>query len=107
MKQKIEHRQGFRRECVVPVERSHGPSERIRTVDISRKGVGLIANYPMPIDDDIAIQVDLNPRGESVVVWGKVCWVRRIPQTGNYRIGVKFTDVVIEGSRSRLKKFLK
>jgi len=107
MKSKAEHRRGLRQECVVPVERNSGPFDRIRTVDISQKGIGLICDHPMPIDDDIAVQVDLDARGESVVVWGKIRWVRRIKDTGNYRIGVKFTDVVLQGSQSRLKKYLK
>jgi hypothetical protein len=107
MKYKKEARQGLRRECMVPVDSHEGTFDKIRTVDISQKGVGLICNYPMPVDDDIAVKVDLTPRGESVVVWGKVRWVKRIAHTGNYRIGVKFTDQILCGSRSRLSRSIK
>jgi len=105
MKKTKEFRTSKRRGCLVPVDSGASQRDHMRTVDISRKGIGLISNHPLAIDEDVAVKMDLSPDGESVVVWGKVCWVRRIPESGNYRLGIEFKRDVLSGSKRRYKRY--
>jgi len=103
MKKTKEFRASRRRGCEVPVDSRLEHPGRMRAVDISRKGIGLISNRALTVDEDVAVKMDLSPDGESVVVWGKVSWVQRIPGSGNYRLGIRFTEDVLSGSRRRFK----
>ena len=105
MKKNIEYRANKRRRCLVPAESPADACERIRTVDISRKGIGLISNHPMDVGEDVAVKVELSASGSAVVVWGKVRWVERIPESGNYRLGIRFNDQVMSGSPEQFDKY--
>ena len=95
-----------RKSCHVPVDPRLGESERMRTVDISREGLGLECDHPMTVGQEVAVRMDLSARGDSVLVWGKVRWVRRLPGSGSYRLGIGFTEYVPNSSPTRLRKYL-
>ncbi len=98
-------RKAERFSCLVPVEgQSNGLFCDTNTVDISRNGIGLISSHKIPLNKEIALELQLDENGEPVLVIGKVKWVRKIESTGNYRIGLHFEDV-IDGSVSRLDKY--
>jgi len=94
-----------RRRCLVPVDSRAGEAASMRTVDISRRGLGLITERPMAVGDGLAVQMDVSPDGDAVVVWGKVRWVRRIPSTGRYRLGVRFDESTPNASAAELKRY--
>ena len=105
MKKNKDFRADKRRDCLVPVDSRLDVGDRMRTVDISRKGLGLISNHPLAVDEDVAVKMDLSADGESVVVWGKVSWVKRIPESGHYRLGIRFTEDVLAGQTRRFKNY--
>jgi len=90
--------------CLVPVDGQEGGTfDNLRTVDISKTGIGFVSQKKIPLNKKIAIELDLNG-DESVFVIGRVKYVRPIAQTQNYRIGLSFTDVP-SGNKSRLNKY--
>ncbi len=91
--------------CLVPVDgQSNGLFCNTNTVDISRNGVGLISSHKIPLNQQIALELQLDENGEPVLVIGKVKWVKKIGTTGNYRIGLHFENIV-DGPVSRLDKY--
>jgi len=40
-----------------------------------------------------------------VILVGRVLWAEQIGQADKYRIGMKFGDNVLDGSKDRLKKY--
>lgn len=92
-------------DCAVPVEGKKGSTfDHTKTVDISRHGIGFISDHPIPINQKIAVELALKPNTEPVLVVGVVKWVRQIPDTKQYRVGMTFAEI-IGGSSTRLDKF--
>ncbi|MFP4473768.1 MAG: PilZ domain-containing protein [Candidatus Omnitrophota bacterium] len=99
-------RKADRQSCTVPIEGPHqGRFSHACVRDISRGGVGLISQEEVAVDQQIAVELELSPEGDTAVVMGRVKWVRPDPQTGGYRVGLKFGKVVDPGSRSRIKHY--
>ena len=97
-------RKAERKDCFVPVEGQEDSSfAQIQTVDISRTGLGLISKSRLPVNQTIAVELDLTPEGEPVFAFGQVKWIRSMNGPG-YRVGMQFTDFV-NGSQSRFTKF--
>jgi len=91
--------------CLVPVEGKEGSIfDCTSTVDISKSGIGFVIQKKIPLNKKIAIELNLDQEDDSVLVIGKVRWVTSIAESGNYRIGLSFTDVKY-GSKSRLNKY--
>ncbi len=98
-------RSEFRRNCFVPVESKSDTSfDQTQTVDISRHGIGFISSHPHNINEKIAIEIQLKPNTDPVLVIGIVKWVRRISDSEQYRVGMNY-DEVISGSPKRLDRF--
>jgi len=88
-------RKSERFECLVPVDGpQNGTFDRMRTVDFSKGGVGFISEHDIPVNAKIGIELMLDPDSDPVLVVGRVQWSRFIPETGLYRVGMMFTDVV-------------
>jgi hypothetical protein len=102
----LEHRKTLRRPCHVPVEGQRGGAfDDICSVDISHSGIGFVSQSKLPLYQKIAVEVELGPGQDPVVMMGEVKWVTQIGSTKNYRIGMKFIKVLSSGSRSRLTRF--
>ena len=100
-------RKNPRHTCTVPVDgKQGGPFDSSKTVDFSQGGLGLISSRRLPVDKEIAIQLDLSEEGHSALVVGKVQWVNPIAQTNNFRVGVVFKDM-LQGSRTNVKDYLR
>ncbi len=100
-------RKMHRHTCTVPVDgKQGGPFDASRTVDFSEGGLGLISNRRLPLNKEIAIQLDLSEQGQSALVLGTVQWVNQIAQTDNFRIGVAFKEM-FQGSRAYVKGYLR
>lgn len=105
---KTANKRKFKREnCFVPVDGKQGSVfENLQTVDFSKDGMGFVSTKKVPVNKKIAVELDLDDSENPVFVIGKVRWVRSDKDTGYYRIGMHFEDV-LNGSKSRLQKYFK
>lgn len=76
-----------------------------RTFDISRDGIGFLSDHAIPVHEKVAIELALKPDGEPVLVVGEVKWVHKLSDSGQYRIGLSFADV-IDGNREDIDQTL-
>ncbi len=107
MKKNSDKRKDERFKCYVPVEGKDGSCfEKTQTVDISKNGIGFISSNSISLKEKIAVELVLSPEGDPVLVVGQVKWVRPVPGTTNFRVGMTFEDV-LNGSSSRIKKYFK
>ncbi len=94
-----------RRDCFVPVESKSDTSfDGTQTVDISRHGIGFISSHSHSINEKIAIEIQLKPNTDPVLVIGTVKWVRKLSDSDQFRIGLIY-DEVISGSPKRLDRY--
>ena len=94
-----------RQNCFVPVEsKSDSSFDQTQTVDISRHGIGFISHHPHNINEKIAIEIQLKPNTDPVLVIGVVKWVRKISDSEQYRIGMNY-DEILSGSQRRLDRY--
>src|SRR5271167_2970756 len=92
--------------CFVPVEGKQGSEfDQTKTMDISRHGIGFLSSQPVAINQKIALEIVLKPNTEPVMVIGVVKWVSKVPDSGQYRVGMVFSEI-ISGSPTRLDKYL-
>ncbi len=102
-----EQRKAKRYNCAVPIDGKQGSAfDHVRTVDISRNGIGFVSDTAVPINQKIAVEIALSPDGEPVVVMGVVKWVRKLSDSDQYRIGMTFSQV-LSGSQTRLNQHLR
>lgn len=103
---KIEKRRKTKRiDCVVPVESKEGGIfDHVKTIDFGRGGVGFVCDHEIPLNQEIAIELDLTEEGEPAYVIGKVRWVQPIEKSKQFRIGLSFDDM-LRGSKTRLNKY--
>ncbi len=105
MKTGHEKRTEERQNCFVPVEGKEGSTyDATQTVDISPHGIGFVSAHPHQINERIAIEIQLKPHTEPVLVLGTVKWVRRITDSEQFRVGLTFEEV-LSGSSTRLEKY--
>ena len=94
-----------RNHCFVPVEsKSESLFDQTQTVDISCHGIGFVSSHPHNINEKIAIEIQLKPNTNPVLVIGIVKWVRRLSNSEQYRIGMNY-DEIISGSQRRLDRY--
>ena len=106
MNTKLNKRKTKRQFCYVPVEAKKGtPFDKICTVDISRDGIGFISQKRVKVDEKVAIAVELTSEGKTALVLGQVKWIREMPQSAEYRLGIKFTNILVQGSKAILKSY--
>jgi hypothetical protein len=99
------HRTAPRLNCEVPIDSSSGNIfAGTQTVDVARGGMGFVSDHEIPVNQQITVELELEKGAPPVFVIGKVLWVKQIPETGQYRIGMSFVDMV-KGSKSRLDKY--
>ena len=100
-------RKNLRFDCLVPVEgKAGGPFDHTKTVDFSKGGLGFVSRQKVPLNREIAIEIDLSRQGEPAFVIGKVRWVDRIVNSDDFRIGVSFENI-LQGSKSRLQEYFR
>ena len=102
----IEHRKNDRQMCYVPVDgKANSLFSEVMTVDISQGGIGFVSSREIPLNEQIAVEVELGVQQESALVVGEVRWVEPVRGRREYRIGMKFVRVISPGSRSRLTEY--
>ena len=93
-----------RHSCQVPVEGKEGSVfDDTQTIDISRHGIGFVSPHPHALNEKVAIEIQLKPNTEPVLVLGVVKWVRKISDSETWRIGLNFQEI-LSGSQTRLDK---
>jgi c-di-GMP-binding flagellar brake protein YcgR len=101
----INNRMETRNNCFVPVEgKSDSSFDQTQTVDISCHGIGFISSCPHDINEKIAIEIQLKPNTDPVLVIGVVKWVRWVSDSEQYRIGMNY-DEISSGSQRRLGRY--
>ena len=104
MKNAANKRTEARQGCFVPVEGKQGSVfDDTKTIDISRHGIGFVSSHPHEINEKVAIEIQLKPDTEPVLVLGVVKWVRKISDSDQYRIGLNFKEF-LSGSETKLSK---
>jgi hypothetical protein len=102
----VNQRSETRYNCLVPVEGKEGSQfAQTKTLDISRHGIGLISSHAVGINQKIALEIVLKPDTKPVMVIGVVKWVRKLGVSGQYRVGMVFSEI-LSGSPDRLDKYL-
>ncbi len=105
MKAAANKRTEARHGCFVPVESKEGsPFDATQTVDISRHGIGFVSPFAHEINEKVAIELQLKPDTDPVLVVGVVKWVRKLSDSEGYRIGLNFEEF-LSGSKTRLNKY--
>ncbi len=95
-----------RHNCFVPVEgKENSLFDDTSTVDISRHGIGFVSAHPHREGERIAIEIQLKPDTDPVLVLGVVKWVTKT-EADNYRVGLTFEEV-LSGSQTRLNRYFK
>ncbi len=93
--------------CAVPVDSAKkSPFSESATVDISKGGLGFVSHRKIPLNTKIAFELILSLKEEPVLAIGKVKWVRPIPDSKNYRVGISFENI-LDGSKSRLTQYFR
>jgi len=99
------NRMETRNNCFVPVESKSDTSfDQTQTVDISCHGIGFVSSYPHRINEKIAIEIQLKPNVDPVLVIGIVKWVRKLPGVEHYRVGMNYDETSL-GSQRRLDRY--
>lgn len=100
-------RQFYRSDCIVPVDgKSDAIFSQIQTTDFSKRGLGCISSKEVPTGTKITVELDLAEYEEPILVIGEVMWCRPDEETGQYRIGMKFVDI-LRGSKARLDQYFR
>lgn len=90
--------------CFVPVESRKGTEfDRSQTVDISSKGAGFLSRRFIPVDTKMAVELNLSSQGDPVMAMGRVTWIRQIPDSDMYHLGLTFTEIPAR-IKNRLEK---
>jgi hypothetical protein len=99
------NRNEIRNRCFVPVEgKSRSSFDLTQTVDISSHGIGFISSSPHDINERIAIEIQLKPNTDPVIVIGIVKWVHKLSYSEQYRIGMNYDEIFL-GSQKRLDRY--
>jgi len=102
----LEKRKNLRVDCLVPIDAKEGSYfDETKTVDISRGGIGFVSANEIPLNQEIAVEIDFLEEEAPVFVIGKVCWVHPISNSEQFRIGMNF-DNILSGSKRLLYKYL-
>ena len=106
MNKTSEKRRARRVPCLVPVDgKKNSVFGKSLSVDFSKTGMGFVSSVSIPLNKKVAIELELDPSGESVVVVGRVKWVRSVNGSEAYRYGVHFEELP-PAVKSRLSKYL-
>lgn len=98
-------RKSKRLSCTVPVDsKAGGPFDNTCTLDFSRGGLGFLSSKKIPLNKEITIEIDIEDEGHSVFVVGRVKWVKSLPDSKGYRIGISFENI-LRGSKTRLHEY--
>ncbi len=97
-------RKSERFDCLVPVDgQQTSVFSQLKTIDFSSTGLGFISKNEIPVDQEIAIELDLKEYDDPAFVVGIVKWVCKT-ENGDYRIGLHFKDL-IDDSKTRIDRY--
>jgi c-di-GMP-binding flagellar brake protein YcgR len=94
-----ERRRGPRFAARVPIYLETGGEVVRKTVhleshDVSAGGLSFETGRDIPLDAEAQVVIPHAAKDRSAVaIRGRVAWTRLLPETGRYRVGVRFTDL--------------
>jgi c-di-GMP-binding flagellar brake protein YcgR len=62
--------------------------------DISQSGVRIRVNEFMPLRKIVSLKLHLNNPTRVVSVRGQVMWVREVPYSENFDVGIRFLEII-------------
>lgn len=63
------------------------------TKDISQSGMRFLTNEFIPKDSRLRIRIDFRETSFNFETWVKCAWIRIMPYSDRYEIGVEFVDM--------------
>lgn len=72
--------------------------------DLSTGGMRLRCNTFLPLNSSVKVRVQFSPASEVVDIEGVVVWVRSVPYSEAYQVGLKFNEGVF--ARLRLAQYV-
>ena len=63
------------------------------TKDLSSGGVCCLSPIPLPVFTEVRLQISLGTGEEPLEVRGKAVWLRTIPHSDQFDIGIAFLDL--------------
>ncbi len=97
-------RKNKRHHCYVPVEGKRGePFAGSQTIDISSDGAGLLINSFVQVKSEMPVELDVAPSSDPILTMGEVRWIKRIPNSEQYRVGLYFKDLK-QNIKSRINR---
>jgi len=64
------------------------------TIDISRTGVSLLVDEPLPVPILLQLQLSVPTRPYGLFILGKTVYCSPSEDTGMYRVGIKFVGIL-------------
>ena len=97
-------RKSERFSCLVPVDgQRESIYSHLQTVDFSSSGLGFLSKKEIPLNQEVAIELDLQADDDPAFVVGIVKWVQKTDD-GSYRVGLQFKDQ-IDDSQTRIDQY--
>lgn len=93
----MEKRQYPRLDFTEPVgyqEHDEYPESGCTANDISQSGVRIRVNEFMPLRKIISLKLHLNNPTRVVSVRGQVMWVREVPYSETFDVGIRFLEIL-------------
>jgi len=63
------------------------------TSDISRGGIKFLVNKFIPKDSRLKVKIALDETNITIEALVELVWIRELPYSGSYEIGVRFIDI--------------
>jgi c-di-GMP-binding flagellar brake protein YcgR len=79
------------------------------TSDISQGGLRLIVHHFIPKNSRLKVKMNFGDSSTSIEAMVQLVWIRDLPYSGSYEIGVKFVDIPPKSAEyllSYIKSFL-
>ncbi len=76
------------------------------SVDISIGGLQVITNQKLPLNLNLKIDLSILPTKIPIEAIGKVAWIKKDRNPGQYKVGVKFTKFIDEAQRELIKTYI-
>lgn len=72
------------------------PNYKAITLDCSLSGLQLQTDGPLPVGEELQLNLDLRDTGEPVPCTARVAWCRHAPDESKFRVGLEFVEPAVE-----------
>ncbi len=86
---------------------THALPKGCASVDLSEGGIRIYSNDLIPLDTVMQLRINFQDSSKFADVHGKVAWVRIIPHSERYEIGIEFVNTkMCVDSIEEIKRYL-